>query len=557
MQLVDLLEVPQLVDACARNGFHDESLELANFVNGLERRHLLAAEVRPINGKNRMGSDVIQSIVDDVHSTLVGLRQQLLMLLSQQSSLPKELQILATLRKLDVLLIDRQLALERHENVTLAQMTDKQRDQLRLHFLQCSETRLQMEFLEARTVWLGRLQEKVHQGLPLASGADAPDKGAEGEGSAEEPVGSSSSGASKAVGKQLPTRGASGNVLGPYGKAIEMLEANRTSWFAVVTQFNALFEDSISETSKEMPHPASAILNAWITRHSQQLLVDLEKLVAGIDEGAAVRSVLEQALFFAARMGQVGCDFSTSIIPIFRKIVVSRVTADWKVASANFRSMLATERFVVEFDDVAKEQVVPLFLSQEQAATGGDDKSSSPAVTKRASDDVPAPTAIMTYPPIAYLMNALLCGLNFLRECPIVSAKEEIFSELRTILIGFIEYFASLAREIRSKGSKYLSSSAAGKVSDEDSLDKQYARALLRDFLPHVLSCFDHIYSPSTSTGGTGDGAVASRAAGKRGKAVALRIDSLVDATDHLSVDSMEVLEMCWKCAGEAKLAEA
>jgi hypothetical protein len=35
MQLVELLEVPQLVDACARNGFHEEALELASFINSL------------------------------------------------------------------------------------------------------------------------------------------------------------------------------------------------------------------------------------------------------------------------------------------------------------------------------------------------------------------------------------------------------------------------------------------------------------------------------------------------------------------------------------------
>lgn len=530
MQLVDLLEVPQLVDACARNGFHDESLELANFVNGLERRHLLAAEVRPANGggKNRMGSDVIQSIVDDVHATLLGLRQQLLLLLSQQSSLPKELQILATLRKLDVLLIDRQLALERHDNAALAQLSDKQRDQLRLHFLQCAETRLQMEFLEARTVWLERLHEKVHQGLPIGAVTDLLDKAAEADGNSAE--GGSSSGKAASGGKPLPTRGSAGNVLGPYGKAIEMLEANRTSWFAVVTQFNALFEDSLAESKDGGgPHPASTILNAWITRHAQQLLVDLEKLVVGIDEGAAVRSVLEQALFFAARMGQVGCDFSGSIVPIFRRIVVSRVTADWKVASVNFKSMLATERFVIDVDDVAREQIVPLFLLQDQAAAvGSDDKSASPAVSKRASDDVPAPAAVMTYPPVAYLMNAILCGLNFLRECPIASAKEEVLGELGGLLMGLMSFFVSQAAEVRSKGTKYLS-----KVAAEDSLDKQYTRALLRDFLPHVLSCFDHIYLPGKGS--------------KRGKAVALHIDSLADAADHLSPDCMDLLEKCWK----------
>lgn len=139
MQLVELLEVPQLVDACARNGFYDEALELANFVNGLERRHLLASEVQvtrnggpneadSVGTKRRGGSNVVQSIVNDVYKTLLSLRSQLLQLLTDDSSLPQELQILGTLRKLDSLVIDRQLSLERYNNEKFAAMTDAMRE---------------------------------------------------------------------------------------------------------------------------------------------------------------------------------------------------------------------------------------------------------------------------------------------------------------------------------------------------------------------------------------------------------------------------------------------
>ena len=284
MQLVELLEVPQLVDACARNGFHEEALELANFVNGLERRHLLAAEVRSIDGKARGGSGVVQSIVDDVHTTLLTLRQQLLHLLTEQASLPKELQILATLRKLDGLLIDRQLALERHDNDMLARMTEKQRERLRQHLLQCSETRLQMDFLEARTVWLERVADRALHGL-------------------------------------------SGENLGPYGRALEMLEVNRTTWFSVLTQFKALFEEN---SDVELgSHPPTAILAAWATSQAHQLLNNLQQLLPNIEEGASLRAVLEQTCFFANRMGQVGCDLSSLAMPLFRRALIVRLTGTY------------------------------------------------------------------------------------------------------------------------------------------------------------------------------------------------------------------------------------
>ena len=277
----------------------------------------------------------MQSIVDDVHTTLVSLRQQLLHLLTEQASLPKELQILATLRKLDGLLIDRQLALERHDNEILAQMTDKQREKLRQHLLQCAETRLQMDFLEARTVWLERVADRALHGLGSGNGVEG--GGLAGLALASDGNGddkpttlnasSSSSSSSSASASSSSSSGAATASLGPYGRALEMLEVNRTTWFSVVTQFKALFEENkqqgtttnsgssssnasdgqqIAGHTEEYlgSHPPIAILRAWATRQVHQLLSNLKQLLPSIEEGASLRAVLEQTCFFASRMGQ-------------------------------------------------------------------------------------------------------------------------------------------------------------------------------------------------------------------------------------------------------------
>ena len=42
---------------------------------------------------------------------------------------------------------------------------------------------------------------------------------------------------------------------------------------------------------------------------------------------------------------------------------LSPIVVDWKTSSAQVKSMLATERFVVEIDDIAREQVRNFFYS--------------------------------------------------------------------------------------------------------------------------------------------------------------------------------------------------
>ena len=366
MQLVELLEVPQLVDACARNGFHDEALELANFVNGLERRHLLASEVKSSNGKLRGGSGVIQTIVDDVHHTLSGLRHQLLVQLTENTALPKEISILATLRKLDGLLIDRHLSQGKYEVDNMqASFTNKgsnthqaQREKLRQTLAQNSEVRLQMDFLEARTIWLHRSAERaLHLHKPDV------------ESKSSEDLTSSPT-------KHRDNSGPNKASLGPYGKAIEMLEIRRTAWFVVITQFNALFQETHSTGNAASKHVSgehfslqtfspAIVLSTWATHQVNQLLRELQVLLSAIEDGASLRSVLEQSLFFASRMGQVGCDFSGLVLPLFQEIMLERFNKEVTRAMENFKIMLLTEKisFDPEGDTVYKDQVRHFYIS--------------------------------------------------------------------------------------------------------------------------------------------------------------------------------------------------
>lgn len=402
MQLVELLEVPQLVDACARNGLYDEALELAHFVNGLERRHLLAAEVNSSGTStgaaaaaalhhhhtvfpSKGGSGVIQTIVDDVHLTLAGLRQQLLHQLTDSATLSRGISILATLRKLDGLLIDRHLSISLESSSSSsstqsgstaapsqhsyrdkagnALTTQQYREQLRQYFSQNSEIRLQMDFLEARSLWLHRIAERPLS-TAAASGLNAlPSVGAIASADGDEAVGLK-------------------GTLGPYGKIIELLEVRRTAWFTVITQFNALFRDqeaghratatiataSEYNRSRGSTEPFTAasfspvvVLNSWVTRQVNQLLREMQLLLLpNSNDGATLRSILEQTLFFSTRMSQVGCDFSNLVLPLFKEVVMTTVKRELAVAVEQFKVMLLTERISFEssgLTTLSKEQV--------------------------------------------------------------------------------------------------------------------------------------------------------------------------------------------------------
>lgn len=607
MQLIELLEVPQLVDACARNNFHEEAIELATFVNSLERRHLLMdganklstitnlaadegtdAEKRKKAEQQRTGSQVIQGIVDEVQRTLISLRQQLLAELCDNTTLSRELHIISILRKLDALFVDRRLAVERFSNPEYSAMADEEKDESRRNLLQFFETRLQMSFLEARSQWLKRSLERVAQGQsPFGELTDSL-----GTGSSDQldSLGNKSSGSSSAVPKE--------SLVGSYGRCIEMLELCRTSWFAVVTQFVALFQDNPSAGLESAP--SKMLLGAWLTEQVHQLLCDLKSLLPNILEGTSLRTVLEQTLLFAQRMGDVGCDFSGLVLPLFEDVIVERVELELKLSVSHFKSMIATERFTVEVEDAFRDHIIPLFCTnhlespEQEAGSAGGTGSGNIAT----DDELKYIAELMMYTPVAYLCNDALETLNFLRECPLQSTRQKLLRTLEECFLDCSNFIVAQSSHIRSTGSKYLYSSNAAsnqagkktdvkKVSDKSDplflarnrsyvtmtteelesenaprwLDCMYARAFCQILMPHILRQFDLVFDTQPSSSSTASSSSSAASTGKSSTAAGKsKVDSLrvqanfTEVNKALSKDCVRALAACWKLLEGAKL---
>lgn len=121
--LLELLELPSLMDACVRSNLYEEALSIAAFANTLERRH---------TEKN----EVVLKVISQVRSRQGDLRRHLLHCLKNQVTMPECLEIVTALRRLN------SIDLERQSETNLE----------RVHA--AMELSLQVDFLEARDAWL-------------------------------------------------------------------------------------------------------------------------------------------------------------------------------------------------------------------------------------------------------------------------------------------------------------------------------------------------------------------------------------------------------------------
>lgn len=131
-------------------------------------------------------------------------------------------------------------------------------------------------------------------------------------------------------------------------------------------------------------------------------------------------------------------------------------------------------------------------------------------------NELEIPPTLMKFPPLAYLLNCILSCLNFVRECPLLTVRTPVLQALEGLFGDLAAYLVEKAVDVRTLGSKYVNdvlssvkkgtksrlgagaatTAALGEEGEiEKNMDVLYAQALAFDLFPHVLLCFESIYS--------------------------------------------------------------
>lgn len=424
--LLELLELPNIMDACVRSNLYEEALQIGAFANTLARRHSTESSGSTKDVGNRSvagttgntqstssttGSEakpkssanwVVQQVIFQIRSRQEDLRRYLIGRLRAPVTMPQCLEVVTAVRRLNAIDLEGNAT----GTTTITSTTTKTTTTTTTIYSApihgsleqqhaAMEYQLQIAFLEARDVWLD------------SSTIDSSN--------------------------QFSPDGRPALLLGSHEETIlDTIERYRTRMFEVATEFNAIFR------AQHVAATSTQLLSLWVSRRVQTFL-QLLRLEFGSPshrtyDAAAIRDAVEASVFFSTSLGRLGADFTCQLPAIFEPALLQTITAFWKVGVAQFRETLTVCREAGVAGPLSNETGTNIADEGREACNGdGDPSLEEPQL---------APKKLLSLPPLARLVNAVLTGLNELRRCLLPG----VFPSLRRCLD--LEVLQAIASEL-------------------------------------------------------------------------------------------------------------
>ena len=449
--LLELLELPSLMDACVRSNLYEEALSIASLANSLERRRGSSSSVpdgSSSSSENSNSTKVVSHVVSQIHNRQDDLRRHLLYRLQGTVTMPDCLEVVTALRRLNS--IDLEMS-SQSLSVTTNDEMNSSVDQDRIY--RAMEVKLQIDFLEARDIWLDSL-------VP----------------------GSSSKGSASTSSEDL----------------LDTIERYRTRVFEIAAQFNAIFRANTSTntntsagTNADMSSSA-ALLSLWACRRIRGFLQILQQGISNaaanadttvmasggtastggkstntamsssrnqqhqvLSFGAAnLRDLMEATVFFASSMGRVGLDFTAYWIPdIFENALVHWIVHHcwiqqgvkplhevWNICQqVNVATpLIASSVGGASSSGGATAVVVWSTSNAEEVQQAFQDFVVPSSADELLEQPLSPPRVLMQTPPLGRFVNGVLLGLNELRRCLLPSALPRLEQALEEQVLNVV-----------------------------------------------------------------------------------------------------------------------
>lgn len=247
---------------------------------------------------------------------------------------------------------------------------------------------------------------------------------------------------------------------------VNLSDNTRAMVFEIVTQYRAVFsdedddmvgavdDDGVGFANGSRPVSSahsSAILFDWTGSCALEYLRRLKDGVSELSDGAALNTVLQQAMYCGQSLGRVGADFRAALPPMFEEAVMRIFLTHLNAALRQFEMMIEDNRWApVGSSALRKERGYSMAST---VGKGGDDKQNDKNKDVAGNDETSQvslsepfepPLSVLDSPALAVFLNGILVALNDLRLCAPISLSHRLGSTLQQTLIRAGEYMSAM-----------------------------------------------------------------------------------------------------------------